>query len=72
MTYCAVSGRHSYDGAVKNITDYSGPSKTGHFFVALDPYIDGVDRFKNRVDEDYQGSSPCRPLTAANYMLGGN
>jgi len=49
---CGILTDTVMTGAVKNITDYSGPSKTGHFFVALDiAKFDGVDRFKNRVDE---------------------
>lgn len=39
-------------GGVKNITDVSGPSKTGHLFAALDMYrfID-MKLFKSNVDQ---------------------
>lgn len=38
-------------GEVKNITDISGPSKTGHLFVAIDvTRFMPIDQFKARVD----------------------
>ncbi|NLM51594.1 MAG: Ldh family oxidoreductase [Firmicutes bacterium] len=48
---CGILTANTMTGTVKNITDYSGPSKTGHFFMALDvSKFDDVDNFKNRVD----------------------
>ena len=49
---CGILTNTILTGGVKNITDVSGPSKTGHFFAALDisRFID-VKFFKSNVDQ---------------------
>lgn len=49
---CAVLTGTSLLGEVKNITDMSGPSKTGHVFIAINisSFID-IEEFKNNIDQ---------------------
>ena len=49
---CGILTNTVLTGGVKNITDVSGPAKTGHFFSALDisRFID-MKRFKSNVDQ---------------------
>jgi LDH2 family malate/lactate/ureidoglycolate dehydrogenase len=48
---CGIPTNTVLTGGVKNITDVSGPSQTGHFFAALDlsRFID-MNLFKSNVD----------------------
>ncbi len=49
---CGILTNTVLTGGVKNITDVSGPAKTGHFFAALDisKFID-MKLFKSNVDQ---------------------
>lgn len=48
---CGLLTSTAMTGEVKNVTDFSSPSKTGHFFIALDiSKFDDIDNFKNKVD----------------------
>lgn len=48
---CGILTSTSMTGEVKNVTNNSGPAKTGHFFMALDiSRFDGTDNFKAKVD----------------------
>src|SRR6202034_2504309 len=48
---CGVLTGSSLTGEVKNITDMSGPSKTGHMFIAIDiAKFDSVEKFKERIN----------------------
>lgn len=48
---CGVLTDSSVTGEVKNITDMSGPAKTGHMFCAINvsSFID-VDKFRRKID----------------------
>ncbi|MBS3943572.1 MAG: Ldh family oxidoreductase [Dethiobacter sp.] len=49
---CGILTSTAMTGTVKNITDNSGPAKTGHFFMAIDiAKFDDPENFKNKVDE---------------------
>lgn len=49
---CGILTNTAMTGTVKNVTDYSGPSNTGHFFMALDiNTFDDAETFKRRIDE---------------------
>lgn len=69
---CGILTSTAMTGAVKNITDYSAPSKTGHFFMAID--IAGFDdpvNFKNRVDETIRVIKSMPSIDGSPvYMLG--
>ncbi|MCF6096332.1 Ldh family oxidoreductase [Thermovorax subterraneus] len=49
---CGVLTGSSFTGEVKNVTDMSGPSKTGHIIMALDiGCFNDVNKFKGDIDE---------------------
>lgn len=49
---CGVLTGSSFTGEVKNVTDISGPSKTGHMILALDiGCFNDVNKFKENIDE---------------------
>jgi len=68
---CGVMTNTALTGAVKNVTDMSGPSDTGHAFIAINvaDFID-YDLFINNVDAVVTIIKNLKPKASQIYMAG--
>jgi LDH2 family malate/lactate/ureidoglycolate dehydrogenase len=69
---CGVLTNNSITGEVKNVTDMSGPSKTGHLFAAINisSFTDSL-LFKNSIDSIIKNIKSLPPLNNNQIYMAG-